>query len=212
MGSGNGGSTCRLIVGLGNPGPEYEGTRHNAGFAVVERLLSRMPKGFEKAKGHSSTFWRGRYAGKALFLQKPSTFMNLSGEAVASLARFEGIAPDEILAVYDDMDLPLGRMRIRPGGGSGGHNGVKSLIEHLGSEAFSRLRMGIGRLLEGPRGRDYVLSAFDPEERELLEKVLDAAADSLVLALRRGVPAAMNAYNAKDFAAKAAEPGDEESK
>jgi len=206
MGSGDGGAACRLIVGLGNPGPEYEGTRHNAGFAVAERLLSKMPKGFERMKGHSSIFWKGRYAGQALLVQEPTTFMNLSGEAVASLAGFEGLAPEEVMVVYDDMDLPLGKMRMRPGGGSGGHNGVKSIIESLKSESFPRLRLGIGRSLEGPRGKDYVLSAFEPGERELFEKLVDSAADALILALRRGVRAAMNAYNAKDLAAEAAKP------
>jgi len=111
---------CRLIVGLGNPGDEYQGTRHNAGFAAVERFLGRMPKGFEKSKGHKSILWTGRYAGRALLVQEPQTYMNLSGEAVGSLVRVEKIRSEELLAVYDDMDLPLGSLRMRPAGGSGG--------------------------------------------------------------------------------------------
>ena len=192
---------CRLIVGLGNPGSEYEGTRHNAGFAAVESFLGRMPKGFEKTRGHHSVLWTGRYAGKALIIQEPLTYMNLSGDAVASLARAENIRPEEILVVYDDMDLPLGRMRMRPSGGSGGHNGMKSIIDSLGSESFPRLRIGIGRRPGGKAGtKDYVLSAFEGSDKELFVEVLKVSADAMTLALRRGVQAAMNAFNAKDLA------------
>lgn len=205
---------CRLIVGLGNPGAEYEGTRHNAGFAAVESFLRRLPKGIERSKGHHSTLWTGRYAGRALTLQEPMTYMNLSGDAVSSLARSEKIRPEEILVVYDDMDLPLGRIRMRPSGGSGGHNGMKSIIESLGSEAFPRLRVGIGRHSGGKAGtKDYVLSAFDGSEKELFEESVEMAADAMALALRRGVQAAMNAFNAKDLAAKeGGEAGDAEKK
>lgn len=192
---------CRLIVGLGNPGSEYEGTRHNAGFAAVESFLGRMPKGFERTKGHHSTLWTGRYAGRALTLQEPMTYMNLSGDAVASLARSEGIRPEEMLVVFDDMDLPLGRIRMRPSGGSGGHNGMKSIIEALGSEAFPRLRIGIGRRPGAKAGtKDYVLSAAEGADKELFDKAVELAADAMALALRRGVQMAMNAFNAKDLA------------
>ena len=193
---------CRLIVGLGNPGSDYEGTRHNAGFAAVESFLGKMPKGFEKTRGHHSTLWTGRYAGRALILQEPLTYMNLSGDAVKSLAQAERIRPEEILVVYDDMDLPLGRIRMRPSGGSGGHNGMKSIIESLGSESFPRLRIGIGRRPGGKAGtKDYVLSAFEGPEQELFDGAVKVSADAVALALRRGVQAAMNAFNAKDLAA-----------
>lgn len=204
---------CRLIVGLGNPGPEYEGTRHNAGFAAVESFLGRLPKGFERSRGHHSALWTGRYAGRGLILQEPLTYMNLSGDAVASLAKAERIRPEEILVVFDDMDLPLGRVRMKPSGGSGGHNGMKSIIEALGSESFPRLRIGIGRRSEGKAGtKDYVLSAFEGSEKELFEKATALAVDAIALALRRGAQAAMNACNAKDLAAEAGEPGEAGSK
>jgi peptidyl-tRNA hydrolase, PTH1 family len=197
--SGNGQSfECRLIVGLGNPGSDYQGTRHNAGFAVLESFLGRMPKGFEKSKGHQSALWTGRYAGRALTLQEPLTYMNLSGDAVSSLVKAERIQPEEILVVYDDMDLPLGSLRMRPFGGSGGHNGMKSIIERLGSENFPRLRVGIGRRPGAKAAtKDYVLSAFEGDEKELFEKTVGLASDALVMALRRGVQAAMNMFNAK---------------
>jgi PTH1 family peptidyl-tRNA hydrolase len=194
---------CRLIVGLGNPGAEYKETRHNAGFAALERFLGSLPRGFERSKGHRSTLWTGRYAGRPLTLQEPETFMNLSGEAVASLARFLKIGAEEILVVYDDMDLPLGKLRMRPSGGSGGHNGVKSIIEHLSSEAFPRLRIGIGRDSKSSQAatRDFVLSGFEGSDKELFERSVGAAAEAIALFLRRGVQPAMNAFNAKDYAA-----------
>lgn len=199
MRAGTDGARCGLIVGLGNPGSDYEGTRHNAGFDVLDRLLSRAPGRFECSRACSSKIWCGRYAGRSLFLQKPETFMNLSGEAVAPLARAEGIPPEEIMVVYDDMDLPLGRLRMRPDGGSGGHNGVASIIESLGTESFPRLRIGIGRDTDRA-GRDYVLSRFEGHEKELYAKTLEAAADAVVLALRRGLSMAMNSCNSMDLA------------
>ena len=134
----------RLIVGLGNPESKYEGTRHNAGFMFAERLLTKLPRSFQRIHGFQSYYWKGTYAGAPLIVQTPLTYMNLSGEAVAPLMRSEGIAPDEVLVVHDDMDIPLGRIRIRRGGGSAGHNGIKSLIEEIGSEGFHRMRIGVG--------------------------------------------------------------------
>ena len=118
----------RLIVGLGNPESKYDGNRHNAGFMFAERLLTKMPRSFTRVHGFQSYYWKGTYAGAPLTIQTPLTYMNLSGEAVAPLMRSEGIAPDEVLVVHDDMDIPLGRIRIRRGGGSAGHNGIKSMI------------------------------------------------------------------------------------
>ena len=138
---GNDFTRCLLIAGLGNPGEEYSGTRHNMGFMVVDRLLAKLPKNFEAVHGCSSRYWRGTYAGRALLLQKPETYMNLSGDAISALMRREGIEPGEIAVVYDDMDLELGRIRIRKNGSSGGHNGIKSIIGRLGTEAFPRIRI-----------------------------------------------------------------------
>lgn len=205
---GNDITRCGLIVGLGNPGSEYEGTRHNIGFALIDALLKKFPKNFEAHHGHSSRYWRGTYAGRPLLLQKPETYMNLSGEAVASLMRSEGLSPEEILVVFDDMDISLGRMRIRKKGGSGGHNGIKSIIENTGSENFPRLRMGIGKD-RSRAGRDHVLSVFEDGEKEVCGKVIEAAADAVVLLLRRGADAAMNAFNSVDFAPKEESAEDE---
>lgn len=194
-------TAIRLAVGLGNPDPEYAATRHNAGFMLIDRFLAKAPKSFEKSFVHQSWIWRGSYAGKALLLQKPMTYMNLSGDAVAGLARSEGIRPEEILIVHDDMDLPLGRIRIRKSGGSGGHNGIKSVIERLGSESFCRMRIGIGRAQAKSGVVDYVLSPFDGDEAEILDRTLAGATDALILALRRGVATAMNRCNATDWSA-----------
>ncbi|OQA86328.1 MAG: Peptidyl-tRNA hydrolase [Lentisphaerae bacterium ADurb.Bin242] len=208
MGSaGNDLGNCVLIAGLGNPGAEYAGTRHNIGFMVLDRLAEHLPKkNFEEVHGCSSRYLRGTYAGRPLFLQKPETFMNLSGEAVAALMRREEIDPRELLVVYDDMDLELGRLRIRERGSCGGHNGIRSIIEHLGTDSFPRLRVGIGHRKDG-NGVDHVLSPFEPEEQAVLEKVLSAASDALILILRRGIKQAMNSYNPLDFSA---EPGQTE--
>ena len=189
-----------LIAGLGNPGAEYRDTRHNVGFMVLDRLAARLPKkNFEEIHGCSSHYLKGMYAGKPLFLQKPETYMNLSGEAVSSLMKRENIGTDGLLVVYDDMDLEVGKLRIREKGSCGGHNGIRSIIEHAGTEKFARIRVGIGH--RTGTGADYVLSPFEPAEREILDKVLDAAADAVILLLRRGIRQAMNEYNPLDFSA-----------
>lgn len=192
----------RLIAGLGNPGAEYEGTRHNTGFAFIDRLLKRLPGSWEMIHAHNSFYWKGVYAGRRLFLQKPQTYMNLSGEAVGSLAGAEKIEPAQVLIVHDDMDLSPGKIRIRAGGGAGGHNGVISVMEHLGTEAFPRLRVGVGKMANGHGSADFVLSAFSAEERELMDQVLDMAADAVILSLRRGLGMAMALFNSKDLAPK----------
>ena len=185
-----------LIVGLGNPGPEYAGTRHNAGFMVIDRLLAGFPAGrFEERHTASSSVWAGKFRGRALLLQKPLTFMNLSGEAVALLARRSGIQPESILVISDDLDLPVGRLRLRNGGADGGHNGLKSIIAELGSSSFRRLRIGIGRPKPGETV-DYVLSKFEGEEERRFEASLEAAADAVRAVLAGGMTRAMNRFNA----------------
>ena len=134
-----------LIVGLGNPGTEYQDTRHNVGFMVLDHLMQRLPKkNFELIHGCSSHYLKGTYAGRSLFLQKPETYMNLSGEAVISLMHREAIGPEDLMVIYDDMDLEVGKLRIRGKGSCGGHNGIRSVIEHTGTEKFARIRIGIG--------------------------------------------------------------------
>lgn len=185
-----------LIVGLGNPGPEYAGTRHNAGFMVIDRLLAGFPVGrFEERHTASSSVWAGKFRGRALLLQKPLTFMNLSGEAVALLARRSGIQPESILVISDDLDLPVGRLRLRNGGADGGHNGLKSIIAELGSSSFRRLRIGIGRPKPGETV-DYVLSKFEGEEERRFEASLAAAAEAVRTVLTGGMARAMNRFNA----------------
>ena len=198
----NGGTAehaIRLIAGLGNPGGEYASTRHNLGFRVVTRLLEKLPKSMERVNGCSSCYWRGSYAGKKLFVQMPQTYMNLSGNAVGPLAAANGIEPEEVLIVYDDMDLPAGKLRIRPGGGCGGHNGMKSVAEALHTENFPRMRIGIGRAAHASQMADYVLSPLTAEEDEIFGKVTEAAADALILILRRGTDYAASQYNAQDY-------------
>ena len=204
---GNDFSSRLLIAGLGNPGSEYRETRHNVGFMVLDRLAQRLPKkNFEEIHGCSSHYLKGTYAGRALFLQKPETFMNLSGEAVAPLMRKEEIGTDGLLVIYDDMDLEVGKLRIRGRGSCGGHNGIRSIIETTGTENFARIRVGIGH--RTGNGADYVLSPFEEDEKPVIDKVLDAAADAVILILRRGLSQAMNEYNPRDYAVS--EPEEEE--
>ena len=200
----NSGSQQRitLIAGLGNPGTEYEGTRHNAGFMFIERLLAKLPGNWEKVHSYNSYYWKGTYAGQKLLLQTPLTFMNLSGNAVSALAKVEGIAPEQIMIVYDDMDLPPGRIRIRNNGSSGGHNGINSIISSLGTQKFPRVRIGIGKMANGHGSADFVLSEFTAEDRALLDKVLDMTVEAVILAIRRGLPMAMANYNNRDLAAE----------
>lgn len=182
-----------LIVGLGNPGRKYAHHRHNVGFMAVSRLAKRHGLAFKRQKGKAKVA-EGPIAGQRVILAKPQTFMNLSGESVARLVRFFKIPPQRVLVVYDDLDLPLARLRLRPGGGSGGHKGLKSVIERLGTQDFPRLRLGIGRPLHGDPV-DYVLQDFSAEERIEFERVLDRAVEAIEYWLIHGIDAAMNVSN-----------------
>ncbi len=190
-------ANCRLVVGIGNPGSEYAGTRHNAGFETIDRFLRKHPN-FTKRRARNGEAWEGRVGGRTVLLLKPSTYVNLSGDAVLPLMQGEKILPNEILIVYDDMDMPVGKMRIRCGGGSAGHNGMKSIIEALQSENFPRLRIGIGNS-EAKRRRDFVLSSFDGEEKETFERTLNGAVEAIELLLHCGSAMAMNQYNSRDY-------------
>ncbi len=184
----------RLIVGLGNPGDEYRHTRHNIGFMVIDRVLARLPqKTLTTLHAHESWLGTVPWQGGVLALQKPLTYMNLSGSAVAGACRRLQVSPAEVLIVYDDVDLPLGRLRVRRRGSSGGHRGVESIIEQLSTSQFNRLRLGIGRGNE--KMVDYVLARFDEDEQELLDQVLNAAVDAVMCSVRRGIDVAMNEYN-----------------
>ena len=194
-----GDTTVKLVVGLGNPGAEYASSRHNAGFMVIERLLASLPPGrFTESHSASSRFFSGRFRRNPLYLQQPLTFMNLSGEAVACAAGRLQLEPSEILIVSDDMDLPLGRLRLRRGGSDGGHNGLKSVISELGSADFRRLRLGIGRPEHSSEVIDHVLSAFTPDEQKRFDAELDAAVKAVKLVLSVPFQLAMNEVNRRE--------------
>ncbi|OAG27825.1 aminoacyl-tRNA hydrolase [Thermodesulfatator autotrophicus] len=179
-----------LWVGLGNPGPQYRFTRHNFGFLVLEEF-ARL-KGLKFSKGPYQSLVS---AYKDAFLLMPQTFMNLSGEAVAPLSRKLRIPPERILVIHDDLDLPLGRIKFAPKGGAGGHRGVKSIIEALGTKDFPRLKLGIGRPPQGIAVRDYVLSPFSEEEKPLVRKVLETACEALDYLLEHDLAKTMSLFN-----------------
>lgn len=183
-----------LVLGLGNPGPEYAFTRHNIGFMVVDELASRhrIPV---KERTRTALVGEGAVAGQAVILAKPRTYMNLSGQAAQSLAARGGIPPARIVAVVDDFTLPLGRLRVRREGGTGGHNGLSSMIECLGTKEFPRLRLGIGPLPPGLDPADYVLAEFLADEEEARKALVTRAADALEFLVDQGVEAAMNKFN-----------------
>lgn len=185
----------RLVVGLGNPGLEYEGTRHNIGFDLVDLMVSQRQRKWQR---ESKLKAKVVIDGEGVCWAKPLTYMNLSGTSVARIARSRGLNPDQILVVYDDIALPLGRLRFRAEGSAGGHNGIKSMISCLATETFSRLRIGIGESRErGAEGGlvEHVLGRFSPEERPEVEKVLAIAADGVNCVLSEGLAAAMNRFN-----------------
>lgn len=185
-----------LIVGLGNPGPEYAHTRHNAGFMVVERLAEKWQVVWKKETRFKARVARAEVHGFNVMLCEPWTFMNLSGEAVQALTAYYQIAHTQILVVVDDADLAVGVLRLRPSGSSGGHHGLDSIEQHLGGRDYARLRLGIGR--SGPAERqirDHVLGRFDGTEREQFEKVLERAASQSECWLLNGIQRAMNEFN-----------------
>lgn len=185
----------KILVGLGNPGTQYRLTRHNAGFLVLDRLAVRLalPFGRERFGG---LFARGQCEGGDVVLLKPLTFMNRSGECVGQALRYSNAEPEDVLVVVDDVNLPLGRLRLRAGGSAGGHNGLKSIIEHLGSDAFPRLRIGVGQGRQGAPLTGHVLGTFAPDEMPEMERAVDRAADAAVTFVAKGLGAAMNAFNA----------------
>ena len=184
-----------LIVGLGNPGAEYAKTRHNAGFLLVEKLAARWKADWTNERKFNARIARAERDGKRVLLCQPQTFMNLSGEAVGALVNFYQLPLAQLLVAVDDADLPLGEIRLRPGGSSGGHHGLESIEQHLGTREFARLRIGIGRKDGAREITDYVLGRFDAAEAELVEKVLDRAADQAECWLDAGMQKAMNQFN-----------------
>lgn len=181
-----------LIVGLGNPGPQYETTRHNVGFMVADALAGRIGAKFSSHKKSNSDIVQARLADRPVIVAKPRTFMNLSGQPVAALARFFSVEPANIVVVHDELDLDFGTIRLKFGGGEGGHNGLRSTSQHLTTKDYLRVRVGIGR----PPGRmdpaSYVLKPFSSAERKDLGVIVEEAADAAELVLRVGLEAAQN--------------------
>lgn len=185
----------QLIVGLGNPEPKYDHTRHNIGFEVVDALAIAWQMPWQDHKRFQGWFTEGLIKGKKVYLLKPKTYMNRSGQAVRAVVDWYKLPHSSVLAVYDDLDLPLGRLRIRQSGSAGGHNGVKSLISHLGTQEFPRLRLGIGKGEDPKDTIAHVLGRFTPAEKPVVGQSLDLAVQAIELALRRDIPAAMNRFN-----------------
>jgi peptidyl-tRNA hydrolase, PTH1 family len=188
------GDERQLIVGLGNPGPRYAGTRHNIGFEVVGLLAERLGGKFKAHKGRCDVV-EGRLAGAPVVLAKPKSYMNISGGPVVSISRFYKVPVERIVVVHDELDLPFGSLRLKRGGGHGGHNGLRSISTALGNREYLRVRFGIGR----PPGRqdpaDFVLREFTPAERKELPFLVDRAADAVELLIAQGLEAAQNRFN-----------------
>lgn len=183
----------KMIAGLGNPGKAYTNTPHNVGFDVVDVLERRLGAGWKSASRFNACVARAPYGGDALLLVKPQTFMNLSGTSVAPLLRYYGCQPEDLTVVLDDVNLPLGRLRIRTGGGSGGHNGLTNIIEQLGTQAFPRVRLGVGRTQGGLIG--HVLGKFGAERQKVAEQMAEEAADAVECLVKNGLNEAMNRFN-----------------
>ncbi|HZV81565.1 MAG TPA: aminoacyl-tRNA hydrolase [Geobacteraceae bacterium] len=189
----------KLIVGLGNPGPKYLWTRHNAGFIVLDRFahLAGIPA---TKKNFAGLYGEGNWQGNRLLLLKPQTFMNLSGRSVAEALRFHKLSPADLIVIHDDLDIPFGQIKLKDGGGHGGHNGLRSLHQELGTGNYPRLRVGIGRPARGDMA-DYVLSNFAKDEMTALPQLVDGIVDGLEMFISEGLPKTMSLYNNKDLLA-----------
>ena len=186
-----------LVVGLGNPGKQYEATRHNMGFDTVDRLVEdyNVPQGGVK---FNAMYGKGRIGGQPVILMKPLSYMNLSGGPIREMANYFKIDPEtEMIVVYDDIDLDPGQLRIRKKGSAGGHNGIKHIIQQLGTQNFVRIKVGVGAKPKGWDLADYVLGRFDKEDRALIEEAQERACKAVELILTDSVDAAMNEYNKK---------------
>ncbi len=184
----------KIIAGLGNPGSRYDNTRHNVGFHVLDRLSEALDIRIYINRGGGLT-GQGFFAGEKILLIKPLTYMNLSGECIGPLASFYKLAPEDVMIVCDDVNLPLGQLRLRTKGRAGGHNGLEDVIRHLGSDAFPRLRVGVGPQPPQIDLVDFVLMPFSAEEKKLCAEAEDRAAKAVRVWLEQGMGAAMNAFN-----------------
>jgi peptidyl-tRNA hydrolase, PTH1 family len=184
----------KLIVGLGNPGTKYERTRHNIGFEVIDELAKRFSSPLTESK-FKGLYTIIRYSSEKVILLKPMTYMNLSGESIRAVVDYYDIVPEHILVIYDDLDLPVGKIRLRQKGSAGGHNGIKSTIAHLGTQNFNRIRIGIDRPTNGMSVPDYVLGKFTKEEWETMGDVIQRCADACEEWMEKPFLQVMNRYN-----------------
>ena len=191
----NSGGASWLIVGLGNPGDKYENTRHNVGFLTVDELAERARVPVQRLK-HRALTNTVELGDARVLLMKPVTYMNLSGEAVGEAARFYKIPADHVLVISDDVSLPIGKLRIRKGGSAGGHNGLKSIIQHLGTDQFPRVRVGVGQKPHPDYDlADWVLGKFQGEDKKVMDEAVKRAADAVECILKEGADRAMNRFN-----------------
>ena len=186
----------KIIVGLGNPTAKYEKTRHNVGFEVIDALAEQYNISVDTAK-HKGLYGKGKIEGQSVILLKPMTYMNLSGESVSAVANYFKVEAEDIIVIYDDINLDVGRLRIREKGSAGGHNGIKNIIAHLGTEGFPRIRVGVGMKPPKMDLADYVLSRFSKEEQEEMEAGYDKACAAVKLLVVDEIAKAMNDYNGK---------------
>jgi PTH1 family peptidyl-tRNA hydrolase len=187
-----------LVVGLGNPGPEYERTRHNLGFLVVDRLAERLGARIKPAKGMRALVAEARDGDRRIVLAKPTTFMNASGAAVAELARYYKISPEDVVVVHDELDLPVAQLKVKQGGGDAGHNGLKDITKALGTNGYARVRIGIGKPPGRTQGIDHVLQGFSKKEQEIIDVAVEQAADAALTVVNAGVEAAQQQFHAGD--------------
>lgn len=197
----------QLIVGLGNPGNKYENTRHNVGFWAIDRLAKAWQISLSENRKFQGLFGEGTSPNGKMRLLKPLTYMNNSGQAIRAVVDWYKIPPESVFVIYDDMDLPVGKLRIRLSGSAGGQNGMKSAIAHLGTQNFPRLRIGIGSPKTVPGSKDavaHVLGTFSPTEKPLIDEVLDLTVSAIELSLKQGVEKAMSLYNNRSIEQKTA--------
>lgn len=185
-----------IIAGLGNPTKQYEGTRHNAGFRVIDQIASDYGISVDTKK-YKGLCGLGYIEGQKVLLLKPQTFMNLSGESIREAADFYKVEPEDIIVIFDDISLDVGQLRIRAKGSAGGHNGIKSIIAHLGSQEFPRIKVGVGEKPAGWDLADYVLGKFSGDDEKKIKEAAADASQAVKLMLTDGISAAMNQYNAK---------------
>lgn len=196
--------TPKLVVGLGNPGQKYDRTRHNIGFEVVDNLAKAWTLKLNDNKRFQGNVGETRStSGDRLILLKPSTYMNRSGQSIRAVVDWYKLSPSDVLVIYDDMDLPIGRLRLRLSGSAGGHNGMKSIISHLGTQTFPRLRLGISRSVSSDKQANqtvigHVLGKFAPDERKIIDAAITLASDAVEFSLRKGIERTMSLYNGRE--------------